>query len=165
MNSAETGAKPKKIVVGLDGSQRSIEALRRAAALADALGARIELVAAWQYPSVASGGYPPDVMLFESWARDAIVEARGKVWGANPPETLSMLVREGSPARVLIEESRDADMLVVGSRGHGGFAGLLLGSVSMVVAEHATCSVLVVHDVPTGHVAAARPAAAAATHA
>jgi nucleotide-binding universal stress UspA family protein len=157
------GERPTKIVVGLDGSERSVAALRRAAALADALGARIHLVAVWQYPSIGAGAYPVDAVLFESWARDSIVEAKSKVWGANPPASLTTLVRNGSPARVLIEESRDADMLVVGSRGHGGFAGLMLGSVSMAVAEHGKCPVLVVHDVPPGHVAP--EPAAAVTHA
>jgi len=148
MSTREVGGKPRKIVVGLDGSERSVAALRRAAALAEALGARIELVAVWQYPAIAGGGYPVDAELFESWARDSVVEAKGKVWGAEPPATLTALVRNGAPARVLIEESRDAEMLVVGSRGHGGFAGLMMGSVSMAVAEHAKCPVLVVHDVP-----------------
>jgi nucleotide-binding universal stress UspA family protein len=148
MNTVGVGEKPTKIVVGLDGSERSVAALRRAVVLADALGARIHLVAVWQYPSIAAGAYPVDAVLFESWARDAIVDAKSAVWGGNPPETLTALVRTGSPARVLIEESRDAEMLVVGSRGHGGFAGLMLGSVSMAVAEHAKCPVLVVHDVP-----------------
>jgi nucleotide-binding universal stress UspA family protein len=159
------GEKPRKIVVGLDGSQRSIAALRRAAELAQALGARIELVAVWQYPSIAGGGYPVDAVLFESWARDSITEAKGQVWGAAPPEGLTALVRSGSPARILIEESRGADMLVVGSRGHGGFAGLMLGSVSMAVAEHAKCPVLVVHDVPPGHEVHEPVPAAAATQA
>ncbi|GAA4171444.1 universal stress protein [Gryllotalpicola koreensis] len=156
------GEKPKKIVVGLDGSERSIGALRRAVVLADALGADLELVAVWQYPSIGSGSYPADTELFESWARDSLVEAKAKVWGATPPASLQAYVRNGSPARVLIEESRDADMLVVGSRGHGGFAGLMLGSVSMAVAEHAKCPVLVVHDVPVSAKTASQPAVATA---
>lgn len=160
MNTMAMGEQATKIVVGLDGSERSIAALRRAAVLADALGARIHLVAVWQYPTIGTGAYPVDAELFESWARDSIGEAKTKVWGATPPGSLTALVRNGSPARVLIEESRDADMLVVGSRGHGGFAGLMLGSVSMAVAEHAKCPVLVVHDAPVAATSADDPVGA-----
>ncbi|HEY0248403.1 MAG TPA: universal stress protein [Gryllotalpicola sp.] len=146
MNTMPVGEKVPKIVVGLDGSERSIAALRRAVVLADALGASIKLISVWQYPAIGAGAFPVDAELFESWARDSLVDAKKKVWGDTPPSSLTGLVRNGSAARVLIEESRDADMLVVGSRGHGGFAGLMLGSVSMAVAEHAKCPVLVVHD-------------------
>jgi hypothetical protein len=58
---------------------------------------------------------------------------------------MNLVVREGNPAHVLLESSAGAMMLVVGSRGRGGFAGLILGSVSAAVAEHASCPVLVVH--------------------
>jgi nucleotide-binding universal stress UspA family protein len=58
---------------------------------------------------------------------------------------LSTKTLHGPPARTLIEESRNAFMLVLGSRGHGGFAGLLLGSVSTACAQHAHCPVLIMH--------------------
>jgi hypothetical protein len=61
------------------------------------------------------------------------------------PQPVDLVVRQGGAAAVLIDQSRDADLLVVGSRGHGGFAGLILGSVSTACAEHAHCPVLVVH--------------------
>ena len=61
-----------------------------------------------------------------------------------------MLVQEGLPAKVPLDESKGATMLIVGSRGHGGFSGMLLGSVSANCAEHATCPMLVIHgDRPT----------------
>jgi nucleotide-binding universal stress UspA family protein len=67
-------------------------------------------------------------------------------FGPDVPPWFSAQQIEGAAAEVLIRESRDAQMLIVGSRGHGGFAGLLLGSVSSACAEHATCAVLVLHD-------------------
>ncbi len=73
---------------------------------------------------------------------DSTVDA---VFGVQRPVGLKSAVVEGNVARVLLEVTRGARMLVVGSRGHGGFAGLLLGSVSSACAEHATCPVLVVH--------------------
>jgi nucleotide-binding universal stress UspA family protein len=67
------------------------------------------------------------------------------VFGDQPPAGLQRQVREGGAAKVLLDAGESAIILVVGSRGHGGFAGLLLGSVSANVAEHASCPVLVIH--------------------
>jgi len=134
-----------RIVVGVDGSRHSVAALRWGAYQAAALAARLEAVTAWEYPpsfgwsSVPSDWDPAKDM--EKVLRDAVREA----FGDRLPAGLELSVREGGAARVLLEASRGATMLVVGSRGHGGFAGLLLGSVSANVAEHATCPVLVVH--------------------
>ena len=74
-----------------------------------------------------------------------LTETVAEVFGPTPPEGMIMTVREGGAARALIEMSGGSQMLVVGSRGHGGFAGLLLGSVSAACAEHASCPVLVIH--------------------
>lgn len=81
-------------------------------------------------------------------AKTVLDEALDAVFGEQRPPGLVTTVREGHASTVLLEVSEDADMLIVGSRGHGGFAGLLLGSVSAAVAEHARCPVLVVHDTP-----------------
>jgi nucleotide-binding universal stress UspA family protein len=72
-------------------------------------------------------------------------DAIGKACPEGVPVPLTHTAREGGTARTLIEESRDAYLLVLGSRGHGGFAGLLLGSVSAACAEHAPCPVLIMH--------------------
>ena len=64
--------------------------------------------------------------------------------GEDPPVLVQPRVKQGNPAKVLIEESADADLLVVGTRGHGGFRGLVLGSVSQHVAAYAQCPVTVV---------------------
>ncbi len=73
---------------------------------------------------------------------DAVVRA---VFGETPLGFLKTEAREGSAAKVLLDASTGATMLVVGSRGHGGFAGMLIGSVSAGVAEHASCPVLIIH--------------------
>lgn len=75
-------------------------------------------------------------------------QAAETVFGRHPPDWYSSVIREGLPARQLLNESEGAEMLVVGSRGLGGFAGLLLGSVRSACAEHAKCPVLVVHPKP-----------------
>lgn len=135
-----------RIVVGVDGSRQSRQALRWAAQFAAASGSSIEVVAAWQYP--ASYGWA--AVPIEEWNpnRDmekVLTDTVDEVFDGKRPDDLVLAVREGNTAKVLLEESKDAALLVVGSRGHGGFAGLLLGSVSASVAEHASCPVLVVH--------------------
>jgi nucleotide-binding universal stress UspA family protein len=77
--------------------------------------------------------------------RKVLDETVRAVFGDQPSAGFQRQVREGGAAMVLIEASQGATMLVVGSRGHGGFAGLLLGSVSANIAEHAPCPVLVIH--------------------
>ena len=138
----DTVAQP--IVVGTDGSPQSVIALRTAGELAAALERPLKVITTWDFPSTGLGYYPAGWSPSddaEETARKSIDEAfRGESF-----DNLKGEVVQGSPAAILIEESRHAFMLVVGSRGHGGFAGLLLGSVSSAVAEHAHCPVLVVH--------------------
>jgi nucleotide-binding universal stress UspA family protein len=135
-----------RVVVGVDGSSHSQQALRWAAQIAGLRGVRIEVITAWEYPTsygwagVAPAGWnPADDM--EKVATGTVT----KVFGDKPPADLQVQVREGGASKVLIDASEGAIMLIVGSRGHGGFAGLLLGSVSANVAEHAHCPVLIVH--------------------
>ncbi|MEA9983807.1 MULTISPECIES: universal stress protein [Subtercola] len=133
-----------RIVVGIDGSEASIEAFRRAVRLAGGLNATVQTVVAWHNPtSVGTFGFSD--WSAEADARHILAAATEAVFDQNPPEWLNETAREGYPAQVLIEESKGAEMLVVGSRGHGGFTGLLLGSVSTACAEHAHCPVLVMH--------------------
>jgi nucleotide-binding universal stress UspA family protein len=77
--------------------------------------------------------------------RQALDDTVQAVFGDQPPPELHREAREGGAAKVLLDVSQGATMLVVGSRGHGGVAGLLLGSVSANVAEHAPCPVLIIH--------------------
>jgi len=139
------GSGERRIVVGVDGSEHSEQALRWGAYLAATLSARLDAVTAWEYPpSFGWAAIAPDWDPAADMAKvlsDAVLAA----FGTDPPPGLQMLVREGGAAEVLLAESAGAAMLVTGSRGHGGFAGLLLGSVSAIVAEHASCPVLIVH--------------------
>jgi nucleotide-binding universal stress UspA family protein len=133
------------IVVGVDGSEPSREALGWTAHYAQTIGANVDAVIAWHYPSgYGMGGVVTDWDP-EAEARNVLADSVAAVLGSHRPPSLTQLVREGNPAQVLLDESKDARMLVVGSRGHGGFAGLLLGSVSTNCAEHAQCPVLVFH--------------------
>lgn len=146
----EAASRTPRIVVGVDGSPSSIGALRRGARIAAALDLPLEAVAAWHYPDVY-GGYTgqtfiPDASLISDSAQAMLDDTVLAVFGDAPPANFRGVIREGRAARVLIAESQGAEMLIVGSRGHGGFAGLLLGSVSEACAEHATCPVLVFHE-------------------
>ena len=139
-----------RIVVGVDGSEQSKLALRWALSVSATSRASIEAVAAWHFPVNFGWGYVSDDWDPEADATKALEDTVDEVFGTARPAGLRLLVRQGLPAKVLLDESDGATMLIVGSRGHGGFTGLLLGSVSASCAEHATCPVLVIHgDQPT----------------
>jgi nucleotide-binding universal stress UspA family protein len=142
-----------KIVVGVDGSDTSKDALRWAIEEARLRKARVVALNAWQVPPVAPdigplGGsavpYELVEMLprLEEAARRVVEEAVQEVAGGTDIEVEAVAV-EGPPARTLVDAARDADLLVVGSRGHGGFTGLLLGSVSLHVVQHAPCPAVI----------------------
>jgi nucleotide-binding universal stress UspA family protein len=135
---------PPRIVVGIDGSEASVGALQRAIRIATAMDGVVEAVTAWSYPPMFAGAAP------SAWSPEEDAEAllQQTVQDAFPkgaPEWFSAHIAQGTPSQVLLEESRGAEMLVVGSRGRGGFRGLLLGSVSAAVAEYADCPVLIYH--------------------
>jgi nucleotide-binding universal stress UspA family protein len=135
------------VVVGVDGSEPSRQALRWAVRIAASLDAPIDAVTTWEFPTSMGWGSP---YMATNWdpAADAekmLTETVDAVFGSQRPVGLTLRVLEGGAARSLLQESAQAQMLIVGSRGHGGFAGLLLGSVSANCAEHAQCPVLVVH--------------------
>ena len=132
-----------RILVGVDGSEPSGLALQWGAFLAAPLGATVDAIIAWQLP-VTYGWTAPQWDPRTEMA-EILNESVHSLFGERPPVPIHTHVREGGAARVLVEASRDAHILIVGSRGHGGFVGLLLGSVSASVAEHAACPVLVVH--------------------
>lgn len=151
----DTSIDSDRILVGVDGSDSSITALRYAARIAAAFDAPLEAVITWTYPPFSEPAYIADWSP-ELDAKEVLDGAIEIAFGGNAPE-ITRTVMVGSPARTLIRLSETASMLVLGSRGHGGFVGLLLGSVSAACAEHAHCPVLVVrtrgeasHDSPDG---------------
>ena len=128
-----------RIVVGIDGSACSADALRWALRIASTTGAAIDAVIAWELPIMYGMGYLPSDYQPAKDAEKVVTETVDAVLGTTRPSGMRLVVKEGGPAKVLLEQSQGAQMLVVGSRGHGGFVGLLLGSVSTVCAEHARC--------------------------
>ncbi|GAB3603858.1 universal stress protein [Microbacterium aureliae] len=140
---SETIAVYRRILVGVDGSDHSVAALRHASILADAFGAELTVVMTWTFPPVYTGF--TESMDPEADARTVLDETFVEVWPQGVPANVTTRILPGPAAGVLIEQSKHADLLVVGSRGHGGFVGLLLGSVSAQCAEHAHCPVLVHH--------------------
>ncbi|MFR9729752.1 universal stress protein [Saccharopolyspora sp. MS10] len=131
------------IVVGVDGSEPSRAALRWALRQARLTGARVRAVAAWEYPAFYSwegGPMPPDD--FQDAARRNLDEAVDEVAGAAAGVERSVV--QGHSAQALLEAASGADLLVVGSRGHGSFYRTLLGSVSQRCAVHAKCPVVIV---------------------
>jgi nucleotide-binding universal stress UspA family protein len=137
----------RRIVVGVDGSTSSLLALRWAARQAELTGARIDAIYTWAYPVTAGWATYPSVDWNPSDDGEKLLTAAvDEVFGSQRPAGLRLLVREGGAAQILLSESKNSELLVVGSRGHGGFTGLLLGSVSAHCAEHARCPVLVVHQ-------------------
>ena len=132
-----------RVVVGVDGSRPSIEALAWAIAEARLRRGSLRVLTAWDYPAVVAGMEGVlDVSHLEDASKRIQLVALSKV--AHDDVALSAEAVKGSASTVLIEASANADLVVVGSRGHGGFGGLLLGSVSAQVVRHAACSVLVV---------------------
>jgi nucleotide-binding universal stress UspA family protein len=142
------------IVVGVDGSSGSGQALRFAVEEARLRGARLRVVTAWHFPPLAySGGYVPplDRREFEQSATAVGEKALAEVARDIDGLDVAHVAAEGQAAHVLLDEAEDAELLVVGSRGHGGFTGLLLGSVSQQCAHHARCPVVIVNEpAPTG---------------
>lgn len=142
----DSAAGSPRFVVGVDGSDASVEALRQAQRLAAPLGAKVLATAYWEDPQVYAGYVAMGIDRFEERVRVILNEALEQAFGQDiPPNVIPRAVR-GHPRDSLIDASRHADMIVVGRRGHGGFGGLLLGSVSSACVAHAHCPVLVVHS-------------------
>jgi nucleotide-binding universal stress UspA family protein len=136
-----------KIVVGVDGSPPSVAALRWAVRRAALTGGTVDAVIAWESPIVAgSFGWitaPFDDVDYAGLAAKALSAAVAEV-SPPPSVTVHETVTAGNAAQVLLDAAKDADLLVVGNRGHGRFADALVGSVSVRCLHHATCPVVIV---------------------
>jgi nucleotide-binding universal stress UspA family protein len=139
------------VVVGVDGSPSSKRALAWAARQAAVTGSELLVVTTWEFPT-GNGWAPPWPPEFrpDLEAGTRLAHDVEEVLGGEPRSTVTKSVVEGHPAVVLTDLSRTASLVVVGSRGHGEFTGMLLGSVSEFLTTHAHCPVVVIR----GHGAA-----------
>ncbi|MFJ6853802.1 universal stress protein [Streptomyces sp. NPDC091271] len=138
-----------RIVVGVDGSDASIKALRWAVRQAELTGDTVEAVNSWEYPATSWAsmmpGMPEDFDPQEA-ATVALTEALEEALGTEGAAAVEKIVVIGNPAQTLLDRARGANLLVVGARGYTGFKATLLGSVSLHVTQHADCPVTVVRD-------------------
>jgi nucleotide-binding universal stress UspA family protein len=131
------------IVAGIDGSPSSLAALEWAARQADLTGSALLVVAAWRLPDTYPDTGTTDDYDPAADMQRVLDDSLPAIQQSHPTLELTGQVTEGRPGPVLVDASRDADLLVVGSRGHGEFADILLGSVGVHCATHAHCPVLV----------------------
>jgi len=141
------------VVAGVDGSPESIEALRFALEEGRLRGTSVRAVLAWQLPPLLAAGDPFvlgsgfDPSLVEPSELRRVAQERlaaAVAQATSAPGAVEQQVVEGHPAECLVAAAADAELLVVGSRGRGGFGGLLLGSVGQACAQHARCPVVIV---------------------
>ncbi|GAA0594858.1 universal stress protein [Streptomyces crystallinus] len=143
----DTNSDFPRLVVGVDGSEASHEALRWAVNHARLIHATVDAVAAYDVPGAAGWSAPAvDADLDEEQARRDLADELVSVLGEAVDVALTSHIVRGNPAEVLIGAAEGAELLVVGSRGRGGFARLLLGSVSLQCAQHAACPVVIVRE-------------------
>ncbi|MGK4585320.1 universal stress protein [Kitasatospora sp. HPMI-4] len=139
-------AEKERIVVGVDGSKPSQEALRWAVRQARLVDGVVLAVIAWEYPQLyglSSWAPTPEKPTPEGVARSVLSATVDEVVGPEPPVEIQSQVGQGPAAEVLLRAADGASLLVIGNRGHGGFTGALLGSVGQHCTQHAHCPVVV----------------------
>jgi nucleotide-binding universal stress UspA family protein len=135
-----------RLVVGVDGSPSSRYALQWAVRQAELAGGAITAITAWNYPvfyGVEMAGVFDDI---QRAAEEALADTVAQIGDTRVP--IRQTVTQGNAVEVLLDASDGADLLVVGSRGHGGFVGSLLGSVSQHCVQHSPCPVVIVREPP-----------------
>jgi nucleotide-binding universal stress UspA family protein len=144
-----TGDRPPRVLVGVDGSDTAQLALRWAAEEARLRGAELRVVHAWHLTALGGDPYAPtylDPQPFEDAGATVLEHAVAALRADDDaPTVVPVLVRD-HPANALLDEARSADLVVLGARGAGGFAGLLVGSTSTQVVHHAPCPVVVLPE-------------------
>jgi nucleotide-binding universal stress UspA family protein len=153
---------PGTIVVGVDGSEPSLAALRFGAEEAELRGARLVAVHAWVFTSpgplaepglaapITAIDLPGQLAAQRETAEEELDAALADVFPSGAPDEVERKLVEQDPRRALEHESKTADLMVVGSRGRSGITAALLGSVSRHVVDHAVCPVVVVKGPRTG---------------
>ncbi len=136
----------RRIVVGVDGSASSKAALAWAVTQAKLTGAVVEAVIAWEYPTAYGYAVPVGDVDWPEIAESAVMDAIDEVTSSAGQAEIRPMVVRGYAAQVLLDASHGAELLVVGSRGHGGFVEALLGSVGQHCVQHASCPVVVIRD-------------------
>jgi nucleotide-binding universal stress UspA family protein len=141
------------VIVGVDGSEYSSAALRCAGTLAARLDARLEVITCIGMPDYLvvahlEGGEHPLTARLEETARQAVEDALGRAFSGSRPAAVDVTVKFGAPGKVLVEESKRAQLLVVGRHGEGGFLGTSMGSVSKACAARSACPVVLVGQEP-----------------
>ncbi|MFC5745859.1 universal stress protein [Actinomadura rugatobispora] len=134
------------VVVGYDGSEAGVRALDWAAAEASARGVPLTVVHVWGL--YIGGAIAMPALDLRAAAQETLDAGAGRVREIAPDLKVNLLLERGAVAARLIEAGADADLVVVGSRGLGGFTGLMLGSVGAQLAAHAPCPVVVVRGEP-----------------
>ena len=134
------------VVVGVDGSDNSVAALKWATTYAKLTGARVRAITTWEFPALpdTSGMVtmpPPDVL---AGSAEAILDESIRKAGIGTEVEISRTIIEGHPARVLLEQSAGAAVLVVGRRGHSGVVGFFTGSVATACANRSEVPVVIV---------------------
>ncbi|MEV6953790.1 universal stress protein [Streptomyces sp. NPDC051183] len=137
------------IVVGVDGSNHSRQALRWAVDQARAIGGRVHAVMSWEWNTNPFGVSPTvqdELVGAEEAARQKLADTVAESIGNSPGVPVFRRVEQGAPAQVLVDASKEAELTVVGTRGYGGIKGALLGSVSQQVVQYAASTVVVVRE-------------------
>lgn len=139
-----TNEETRRIVVGVDGSEPSKDALRWAVRQAALTGATVQAMIVWEYPASYFGWVADSNDVLDEQATQELTKVLDEVLARDVGVQVEAVVRRGNPALQLVDLASGADLLVVGSHGHGAFVGGLLGSVSNRCVHHATCPVTVI---------------------
>lgn len=134
-----------RIVVGVDGSASANAAMEWAAQEAEIRDSTLELVHAWNYPNLGYGGYVAVLEDFEKDASSVLEDVTAQIRNDHPGIKLVSSLIQGPTAQTIIDRAKEADLVVVGSRGKGGFTGLLLGSVGQQLVHHCPAPVVIIH--------------------